>query len=282
VKLVPIEPFELKFVELGVASWTTAPYMARLLISLEIFLGIMLIFNIKPKFTLYSTLSLLIFFVLYLIFDIIINGNDGNCGCFGSYIQMTPLESIIKNLIMIPLVLAVLFLNEKVLNFKPVILISFIALFSLAIPFILYPPDDVESYQNANTEKINYPFPAALIPDFNVNGKRPDLTKGPYILSFMSLSCEHCKKAAYKLYILNKQNNLPPVYLVFLGTEKMVDGFIKETKADFPYYLFNEKEFFDIAGNSVPKIFYIKDGIVKGKFDNVTLTKENLEKAFKQ
>src|SRR6187402_3624166 len=73
VKINPIEPFELKFVELGVANWALAPYFARIIVGIEFFLGAMLILNIKPKFTLYATLSLLIFFTAYLTYDLIVN-----------------------------------------------------------------------------------------------------------------------------------------------------------------------------------------------------------------
>ncbi len=279
VKLIPIEPFELKFVELGVANWTYAPYFARLIIGIELFLGALLILNIKPKLTSYATLALLLFFTIYLLMDILYNGNEGNCGCFGTFIKMTPLESILKNLAMIPLVLVLLFLNKRALTYKLFILLPIVLLTSFVLPFILYPVDNVESYINANTEIVNYPFPVKSIPDFAIAGKRVDLTKGSYVLAFMSLNCPHCKKAAYKLYILNKQKAIPNVYFVFIGIDDMVSEFIKETKADFPYYIYNEKEFFDIAGSSVPKILVVKDGIVKAKFDNVTLSQEGLDKA---
>ena len=279
VKLIPIEPFELKFVELGVANWTYAPYFARFIIGIELLLGALLIVNIKPKLTSYATLGLLLFFTIYLMMDILYNGNEGNCGCFGTLIKMTPLESIVKNMAMIPLVLVLIFLTKRELNYKLYILLPFILITSFALPFILYPVDNVESYINANTETVNYPFPIKSIPDFSIAGKRIDLSKGSYILAFMSLNCPHCKKAAYKLYILNKQKKLPNVYFIFIGMDEMVSEFVKETKADFPYYIYNEKEFFDIAGSSVPKILVVKEGIVKAKFDNVTLTEESLDKA---
>jgi uncharacterized membrane protein YphA (DoxX/SURF4 family) len=281
VKLIPIEAFELKFVEIGIANWTFAPYLARVLIGFELFLGVMLLTNIKPKITVICTIALLVFFIAYLIYDIILNGNDSNCGCFGTFIVMTPLESIIKNLLMIPLLILLLVLNKKEFSFRLNLIVPILIFLSLALPFILYPVDDIESYQNANTEKVGYDFPTELIPDFNIKGNKIDLKKGEYLLAFMSVNCVHCKKAAYKLFILSQQKKLPPVYLVLLGTEELVPGFVMETKANFPYYLYNEKQFFEIAGSSIPKILYLKEGIVKAKFDNITLTEENLEKVLK-
>ena len=38
-KLEPIEPFEYTFVDLGVANWRIAPFMARFMIGLEFLIG---------------------------------------------------------------------------------------------------------------------------------------------------------------------------------------------------------------------------------------------------
>ena len=139
VKLFPIEPFELKFVELGVTNWTYAPFFARLVIAGELFLGFMLLLNIKPRFTAATSLSVLVFFTLYLVYDFLKNGNDGNCGCFGTIIVMTPLESIVKNLLMIPLVVALLLMNKREFNLKiPISIISLVIL-AIAVPLILSP-----------------------------------------------------------------------------------------------------------------------------------------------
>jgi len=241
----------------------------------------MLIFNIKPHFTAISVILLLSFFIGYLIYDLIINGNESNCGCFGTYIKMTPLESILKNSLMIPMAFLLLFLNKRKLMFRLKLMIPIIFLISFSFPFIVYPIDNIESYKNANSEKTGYAFPTELMPGFNIKGDSINLKNGQYIVAFMSVNCSHCRKAAYKLYILNKQKKLPPVYMVLIGTDKLAAEFIKDTKADFPYYLFNENEFFDIAGSSVPKIMYLRNGIVEAKFDNVTLTDESLEKVLK-
>ncbi|MGZ3866818.1 MAG: MauE/DoxX family redox-associated membrane protein, partial [Bacteroidia bacterium] len=48
-KLNPIEPFEYTFVDLGVAGWRLAPFVARLFISLEFFIGALFLLNIKIK-----------------------------------------------------------------------------------------------------------------------------------------------------------------------------------------------------------------------------------------
>lgn len=70
--------------------------------------------------------------------------------------------------------------------------------------------------------------------------------------------------------------------MVLLGNPDWIPEFIKETKADFPYYSFNDNNFFKISGNSFPKVYYIKDGIVVAKYDALTFQEGNLMKALGQ
>ncbi|MFY8029553.1 MAG: MauE/DoxX family redox-associated membrane protein, partial [Bacteroidia bacterium] len=140
-KLFPIEIFEFSFIEIKVANWTTAPFIARLFLALEFFLGILLLLNwnagnrMLAKFT----IMLLGVFTIYLIAIIFFQGNSGNCGCFGNYIKMTPLESIIKNIVLISLA-SVLLLQDRQdnLSSKKYIILS-CAIASIATPFVVNP-----------------------------------------------------------------------------------------------------------------------------------------------
>ena len=106
VKLYPIEPFELTLIDVGMSNWSFAPIMARLLIGTEIFLGLAVLLNTKflPSVLKY-TLILTGFFTFYLTLLWIFRGNNVNCGCLGSYILLTPAESIAKNLVLIVIIL---------------------------------------------------------------------------------------------------------------------------------------------------------------------------------
>ena len=103
-KLYPIEPFEYTFVDIGVVNWQLAPFVARLLIGLEFLIGLLLIFHINLKsFTYKIGIGVLVIFCIYLVLLMLLSGNKGNCGCFGTHIIMTPLQALIKNFIMLAL-----------------------------------------------------------------------------------------------------------------------------------------------------------------------------------
>ena len=68
-KLYPIEPFEFTFVDLGIAGWKSAPFIARFMIGLEFLIGFLLIFGLYIKrITIKLTICSLIMFSVYLIF----------------------------------------------------------------------------------------------------------------------------------------------------------------------------------------------------------------------
>lgn len=99
-KLYPVQAFEKQLVDLHIASWCLAPWLARGIIAFELFLGLAFLQpHFFRKFILPATAALLLAFIVHLSWQIISTGNTGNCGCMGQLIPMTPLEAIIKNIL---------------------------------------------------------------------------------------------------------------------------------------------------------------------------------------
>ena len=121
-KLSPvIETFEFSFVDVGIGNWYTAPVMARLMIGLEFFVGLLLILNYNlRKFTL-------------------------------------PLEAIIKNMLMLGLAVPVYLRHEGwKIQFNR-LLLSFFGITAVMIPFVLNPVDYTYTSNNLD-ETVNYPL----------------------------------------------------------------------------------------------------------------------------
>jgi thiol-disulfide isomerase/thioredoxin len=96
----PVWIFEKQLIDVGVATWDTAPIFARLIIALELAIGIGILQNHWLKrFVIPITAFVLIAFCVQLSYTIYVHGNNGNCGCFGNVIPMTPVQAIIKNVI---------------------------------------------------------------------------------------------------------------------------------------------------------------------------------------
>lgn len=100
-KMFPIWMFEKQLVDLGVCGWCEAPYFSRLLIALEMAIGIAILQkHFLRRFVIPVTALLLVAFCVHLSIEMVKHGAmNGNCGCFGQLIPMTPLEAFIKNVL---------------------------------------------------------------------------------------------------------------------------------------------------------------------------------------
>lgn len=142
-KMFPIWAFEKQLVDLGIASWCGAHYLARLLIGFELAIGIAILQPyLLRRIVIPVTIILLVMFCIHLTMEMVKNGAmSGNCGCFGQLIPMTPLEAFVKNIITI-LMLLYLYRNvkdkpgnlNKFMNLVFIYVVSALALF-LFFPF---------------------------------------------------------------------------------------------------------------------------------------------------
>ena len=113
-KMFPIWAFEKQLVDLGIVDWCLAPYLSRLIIAFEAAIAFAILQkNYIKSIVIPVTILLLIAFCIHLGLQIYEHGAmNGNCGCFGQLIPMTPLEALIKNIVTI-LLLIYLFKVEK-------------------------------------------------------------------------------------------------------------------------------------------------------------------------
>lgn len=279
-KLYPIELFELTFIDMGVANWQTAPIISRLFISLEFFLGIMLVLNIRlRKFTLKATIGMLVFFTIYLIAQIILEGNKGNCKCFGNYLVMTPLESIYKNLVMLAIALVLLVLHHDIKYRFQKLLIVLGILASLSLPFILNPPDFISSYR-FQEETTGYKLDLDTLYTSTDNAApEVDLREGKHVIAFMSLTCKHCRIAAYKMHIMYKQNPDIPFYMILNGKKENLKPFFDDTKCEnIPHIMLLGERFVTLAGFNLPAIMFINNSVVEEKANYITMSYDKVIK----
>jgi hypothetical protein len=281
-KLYPVELFELTLIDIGVANWFLAPVFARLLIGVEFFLGILLLLNFRlTRFTLKATIALLVLFTFYLIFLWITAGNEGNCKCFGDIFYMTPVQSIIKNLIMLGIAVAIYIWHAGFdFKWKKVIIILSV-LIGFSLPFFLNPPDFIVSYR-FNTDETGYKLDLdTLYTSTDIAKPTIELRKDRHIVAFMSLTCPHCRIAGYKLFLIKKQMPEASIFMVLNGKPKHLSEFFADTKAtNIPYMMLKGERFATLGGFQLPAIYYIDDQIVVKKVNYLQLNVDEVKEFF--
>jgi thiol-disulfide isomerase/thioredoxin len=283
-KLHPIEPFEYTFVDLGIVNWQLTPFVARVLIGLEFFIGVLFLFNIFLRKIAYKLgIIVLSLFSIYLVAIIIFKGNTGNCGCFGTMLEMTPLQALIKNIALL-LVITILYkLHDGwVMNKLKLVTSIVIGSASIATPFILNPVelDYSEAYLNKPEENFKLELDT-LYANAQIYTPPKTLSKGKHIIAFMSLTCPHCKIAAKKIGIIHKRNPFISFYFVLNGDEKNLNSFFEESNAgNIPYCMLRGKPFMYLAGTSFPSIYMLNNGIVEHEINYMNMDQDEIEKWF--
>jgi hypothetical protein len=258
------EQFTWTLMDMGLQNIEFAAVIARLFVGLEMLLGCFLLFHLFLKeFTLPMVITLLLVLTGYLLFGIFKHGNTGDCGCFGDVYKMKPVAAIIKNVLM----LMVSFLLLKIYPvkiLKRTEILSIVVCFAVFItPFVLHPlgqdrlPQVV--HDNIHLEPLYHSQNPKNIPP------EIDLREGKHIVAFLSLTCPHCRKAAYELQVIFKQRPEFPIYLVLNGHPNFLKEFMDETRAErVPHTMFSGgDEFILMAGPGVPAIYWINNGVIE-------------------
>lgn len=264
VKLFPIELLEIAVVETGFIGWSLAPIMARLLIASEFALGLFLIMNIKPKLVSALTALSLVIFSFYLIFLLVFQGNVVNCNCFGLYMVMNPIESLLKNAVLLALVVLLYFKNQAINYPKEWMFLAIGVLLSILVPFIINPPHFDKSKYEYNVDQPYFMDFSIIYSDAKVEQPQINLRKGKHLVAFYSYSCQHCVVTAYNLQLIAHRNPELSFYFFINGDENDLKTFHGLTKSEHvPHSILLAQPLIMLAGNQLPALFLVNDSYVE-------------------
>ncbi len=163
--------------------------IAVFLVIFEIILGITLILGYLPKFTVWSLLSMIVFFTFLTFYSAYFN-KVTDCGCFGDALPLTPWESFTKDVILLVLILVLFFGRKYITPINPLAAHKWIvfAVFTACLGFAYYvlmhlPAIDFRAYAIGTNIEEGMQIPEGA-PEaefayhwkFNVNGEEKIIT----------------------------------------------------------------------------------------------------------
>lgn len=262
-KLDSIEPFSWSFIDILPVGITGAAVLARIFIGLEWAIGAWLAAHVFLRsFTYKATVVLLLLLTAYLAGLILVQGDKGNCGCFGEWLYMNPSAAIWKNVVLIAVVILLwLLYPARPYRYSWTVGIT-LGITAFALPFVFQPV-----YLSADSKPLNEPI---SLDSLYTQGHPPpavDLKKGAHIICFFSTTCPHCVKGAYLVQILHRKHPELPIFMVLSGGYNMQQEFLEETKAGaVPHtLLMNSLLFSSMAGEYVPAIYWVRNSIIERK-----------------
>lgn len=275
LKLLSIDSFEIYLYGFGILKLGHAFLLARLIISLEMLTGILLIAGIYLRMTVTVAIAMLLVFSAFILI-LIFTRNQEDCHCFGE-IKMSHTLSLIKNITLAALLLPAS--KSQFFKFKNNGLgLIAVAAFSVLLPLIVSPPDSF--FYSRYSKNISYD--EFMLDEFLKENDQ--FTNGRKMLCFFSTGCSFCKLAARKISVItNKANNPEVVSYVFAGAEGSVDKFFEETGSTvFPYSFIPPNRFLKITNGVMPLIILLEDGNVKSKYGYRDIREEELIRFMKE
>lgn len=262
LKLLSIDHFELYIYSFGFFNFFLTSLLSRLLISAEFILGFFLILKLYYSKTWWLTMFTMIGFTLFLIYTALFR-NDANCHCFGSFIEINPVESIIKNGVIIGLLILIQKQKESTFKFSRWIA-SGIVLVTISLTFIVVPPDALFNKMYSPKSKVNEEALLTILSDSTLQDMNE--LHGNHMIAIFIPGCKFCKLSIQKFAYIFNQNNLNPnkLKIIVLGDQKGVEKFKIETEID-QFHLYSYQDPIPVIQavyGSFPTILFLKDQTV--------------------
>jgi uncharacterized membrane protein YphA (DoxX/SURF4 family) len=203
----------------------------------------------------------------------------GDCGCFGSYIKMSPQVGILKNVVLMGFLVVAWFgmgkgapdrrgsllsIRRELKALLIVVLTGGLVMFTWSShPWKRGGGKKVETNSNA-TERQATPSerdrPFAKF-QFEYEGNQIDLGRGIYFVAMLSDSCEHCGEIVERLNELLETPDFPPIVGLCLGeNDETLEAFRKKYDPKFPTARIDPLEFFELIGEFPPRFYVVLDG----------------------
>ena len=238
LKLISIDEFEIYIYSFDILSFLLTTFVSRIIIVGEFILGLFLILKINYKFIWKTSLIILTLFTLFLIYAAIFR-EDSNCHCFGDLVELNPLESIIKNLILILLLLlsqqstvnsqqptvnsqqpTVNSQQSTVNSQQPTAKVLVVLLTCSLLVFIISPPDSIykmlySTEKEVSSIDLDESFDEVVKIDFKEDELIFDSisdfnTKENQLIVIVSSGCKYCKLGMKKLSLMIKNDDISP------------------------------------------------------------------------
>ncbi|MDR2971654.1 MAG: DoxX family protein [Bacteroidales bacterium] len=257
LKLFPIEAFDARIIETApFLGWTFSMIMARLIIAFELTIGIIIIAGLWLRRVVYPlTIAMLLFFTCIVVYALIRFGNQPNCGCFGELLPFSNVESLIKNIVLIGIIVFLHYrAKERSLKYWWIgVIVLGVSIFTIfitnKIPLYL---DEIE---------LDEPFPAHYLNCENYHFNETNLEQ-KHLALFLTTTCPRCKELVRNIETLNRIHPLQNVYYYFCEESHVtLTELFGDSDLSFPYQIIPKDTFFEyLPAPYIPFIGLVDSG----------------------
>lgn len=247
-KLMAIDDFELYIFSYGFFSLNASFIMARLCIAAELLVALFLALGWWQRWVNLATFLLLILFSLFLGYAALIGRTD-SCQCMGRWVDFNPVQSLLKNAVLI----ALLLLYSKwigpaapVIRPTRIVLTAVMVVAVMAAVFCISVPDN----WMFGPEESRYDR-ALLEQSIGPDGALADqgLAEGHQLVAFVTRGCPYCRMTREKLGSIANRHHLDTSRIHYYEPSDLPAGlFVQITYGQRPFVL--------LLDNGTPVVTY--------------------------
>jgi hypothetical protein len=241
------------------------------LIALECGLGIGLLVVYRPKLIFSLTVGLLLMFMGGTAWAWI-TGATEDCGCFGAWVQHTPAEAFLWEVVLLAATVLAWVGHRHVDSPRTrakawAVAIAFLVGLALPVPFgFSISQISASPWQAVETE----------LSQLQIQGlDQIDLKKGAYLVILFDTECLHCQDSVPELDELSNANDLPTLIALSMNDESQRMTFAQEFEPAFRIGHISEDVFWRLLGlGDIPRTILVRDLRVLGVWDQQVPTKD--------
>ncbi len=279
-KLIGIDEFEIYIFSYNILSLNLSFLIARIVIAVELLVGLGLLSNIARRLVDTCALLLLVCFVFFLCFALLIGRTD-SCHCMGSLVEIAPARSLFKNAILILLLL--FSMGAQQWNWRPrwyiwlpACLLPVVGVFIFSAPDNwLFGPSE-EYYNQEELDKAN--SPQGQLHCLNLN-------QGKHVVAFLTPGCSFCQMADQKLTHIYRRNDLDSSLFIYLTPGQdttSTDLTVDSTTFLRPAYRMDVTTYAHITYGQRPIVFLVDNGKVAATCHYRNISEEQIVEFLKQ
>ena len=252
-KVLDAQSFMAALPDYQIPGWVVP--LGALVPPVELLLGTMLLLGASLGATAAATLAMLAGLSALLVVGII-GGELDSCGCFGSYLEMSPGLALLRNL-GLALLTAAVWVNHRResadwLNWRIAALGSLLLVSAVGTGYTIDSPR-----QDNSLAQVGEFFPDEWFVD------EAPVFEGQQLLFVFAVNCEHCWNAVANIKQLAAGGD-PPLMGITPSDPHEIEWFRKTFEVEFPIYRYDPAKFGD-AFNYWPALYLLEDGFILGK-----------------
>ena len=226
LKLVDMDKFEIYVYSYHFFSLNASFIVARIAIILEIVLGIGLVSHGFHRLMWWGSMAMLGFYTLLLMYALIVGRSD-SCHCFGEFLPLNPMQSLIKNAALMLLFLLIYRMESSKASSRWWVLCLAVVVSTIGV-FVASPPDNfTPSYspeRHLQVELFDEMLDATPFDSLH-------LKEGKQVVCLFTTGCEYCQMAARKLSLMQQFYGFPAdrVTYVFMGNGEGLEQFYERS-----------------------------------------------------